>query len=38
MEPIPLAAVVQRLRLGPHELVSMVGAGGKSTPTFAIAS
>ena len=38
MDPIPLASVVQRLRLGPHELVSMVGAGGKSTLTFAIAA
>ncbi len=36
MEITPLASIVERLRLGPHELVAMVGAGGKSTLTFAI--
>lgn len=38
MDPIEMSEVVEALLLGPHELVSIVGAGGKTTLTFAIAN
>lgn len=38
MQPVHISEVVARLGLDPHELVSIVGAGGKTTLTFAISS
>ena len=38
MRRIDVSEVVEQLDLGSHELVSVVGAGGKTTLTFAVAS